>query len=119
MTRDYTYRLKKIPMEEDTPIFIGSHGGLLTDVITPKAYIDFKIDEKIKKLDDRMVKYLDRYRRERKKLREQRHETHEKFKGVNRFDIIHGFTPEEREEYQRLFKESMEKFRLNQGLVQQ
>ena len=115
MTRDYTYRLKKIPMEEDTPIFIGSHGGLLTDVITPKAYIDFKIDEKMKKLDDLMVKYLDRYRRERKNLREQRHETHKKFKDVNRFEIIHGFTPEERLEFQRLVKESLGRAKKRMG----
>jgi len=105
--QDYTYRFTKIPIEPDTPIWIGSYGGMMTDVITPKAYIDLLIERKIKALDERMVKYIDRYRRARRKLRDQRHDTSKKYKGVGPFEIIHNFTPEEREEFKHLYDESL------------
>jgi hypothetical protein len=100
-------------------IYISSEGGLMTDVFTPKSFIDFKIEEKMKKLDDRMVNYINRYRRERRKLQDERHDTPTKYRGVHWYDVLSSLSPEEQEEYQRLYNESRKRLRLKQGLVKQ
>ncbi len=107
----YSYCLTKIPIEPKTPILIGSQGGLMTDVFTPKAYLNLKIEREMKRLDDLMFNYVERYLRAREALLSQRQETLKKYEGVNPFELIHSFTPEEQLDYQGLVAESLKTLR--------
>ena len=106
MKDEHSYQIKQVPYNDKMPIRIYPWGSQLTDVYTPKAYIQFKIEERMRKIDDLMIKYLDNYLRKRIKLQNELTQVYSKTKNIGHFELISSFTPEERKEYYRLCQES-------------
>lgn len=107
----HTYQLKRMSTDPAIPIWIHSEGELRTDVITPVSYLEYKVEDEMLRLDQLMVRYIDGYLRKRRELRQKYQDLIGKYKGVNRFEIIHGWTTEERIEFHGLVKESLRRVR--------
>lgn len=106
MKNDHTYLIKSVPFKDSTPIWIDRRGIQRTDVFTPMAYIHYKIEERMKKLDQLMVKYIDNYLRKRSELADEFNNIHGGVSILSHVELMSSFSPEERKEFNQLKKES-------------